>query len=597
MADANAQLDQAKKNLALCLSTDSDCVYGTSNKCMPSVAYTDRFGDRADFHMAHLILGNCHLDAFTAASMTEHLAAWKSCSEKVLQSLPEDALTKMSNNVDDVATRYEAIRRQSQKFGEDCKPKMPLIGQRLWETRSVCRYEQNFGEEQCDASLTEAYDIADAARETDGCLYYAESQLRRDKIKADHDAACHEQYDGSIEKAKANISSAQQAANEAKAAEQKAKQEQERNAANHNQPNGSSPVDAEKKKQQEEAERRREAIERAQKQQEEATEHNNENIGNVAQLAMLMPGGGTTASGTTGYFAFRFGGGFEILPVPEHVSSSVGSGSNTTIAAGIGPSLNVEYWPVFSPVIDLGAFGHASIGVMELAGGGTFVFRGEGGGQVSLGIDSGISVLFQFAAGYQSGSTSSDTTTPLGDSISSSGSVSQTYQRIATGLHFCSDGNSDSGFCDTAVDLLGGVERASDDPQGVSGTPLTLEARVTLRRSLMVDVHSIVGLPLSPNNALNANAARGFGIGVDVSKSLDYFGDPYVASSSSGKLSRRHEGPLFLTLAALSIGGGLLLDLSPASAHDHKFQVLDMVPIALYVMGGASALYGGYLLR
>jgi hypothetical protein len=181
-SQATAQGQQAetqrKANLANCLSTDNNCVDGTSNNCAPSVPYGDRFGGRRQISATVDAARACGVGImgwFQQCWIPKVEAILALADVKELVSKVDDVRTRVLNLPSDVATGMPTCQ-----FDAETVSQVPF-----W-----CRNQQS----DCVRQATAAFDALDCARRVDQFLYTAEAQANRNTLKKQHDDACQQQY-------------------------------------------------------------------------------------------------------------------------------------------------------------------------------------------------------------------------------------------------------------------------------------------------------------------------------------------------------------------------------------------------------------------
>jgi hypothetical protein len=171
-----------KANLAMCLATDQSCPsgsYGTSANCVPSVAYTDRFGGRGSVRAAHL-----EAQMYTGADMGQ---AWTAeANNKIAPLLDQAGLQPMVAIMNQFIPRANALSSAVLVGFPTCSaPESSTDQLRFWcaNRRADCLSKTAASEQEIDC-----------ARQKDQFLYYAEAKQHGIDIQKKHDADCHQQF-------------------------------------------------------------------------------------------------------------------------------------------------------------------------------------------------------------------------------------------------------------------------------------------------------------------------------------------------------------------------------------------------------------------
>jgi len=183
-AQNNAALaeQQRKANLAKCLATDLSCPngsYGTSSNCVPSVAYTDRFGMRG-------VIRTVHMDA-QMYSGSDMGAQWNAeMRDQINPLLVQANIPSMVQIMNQFQSRKSALSSAVLVGYPSCgAPDASTEQLGFWcaNRRADCLTHS-------DSSVQEL----ECARQQDQFLYYAEAKQRGIDIQQSHDASCHQQF-------------------------------------------------------------------------------------------------------------------------------------------------------------------------------------------------------------------------------------------------------------------------------------------------------------------------------------------------------------------------------------------------------------------
>jgi hypothetical protein len=171
-----AELD-SKREAALkaCLSTDINCEYGTANNCRPSVPYTDSWGVRFTFALALVNAQKCEAD-------------WsKVCGPQVSKTITRPMVQDAWKRLDDLFKRSGAMPPELAcplpADWADGSGAVLTARDWCWNRKADC----------LDV-LPRAIHVMEEAVQVESCLYTNEYKLKRDRLKADHDADCQAKY-------------------------------------------------------------------------------------------------------------------------------------------------------------------------------------------------------------------------------------------------------------------------------------------------------------------------------------------------------------------------------------------------------------------
>lgn len=293
--------------------------------------------------------------------------------------------------------------------------------------------------------------------------------------------------------------------------------------------------------------------------------------------------------------SFGIGLGAEVAPVQAYTSATTAAVGDRR-AYGVGPRVTLEVWPVRSSHLSLGLFGDVFLGGLPVSQGGDTVLTAHGGLKLEAGLDQVVALIVGYGFGY----TSATTTSGIGaqDRPAVSGSSRYGFARADAGLRLCMVPDGARAYCRIALDLEVGVEEMDFVAKGAP-LPLYASARLTVAHGLTLGLHLVTNEPVHPlANAGLPAPPRSLGLGVTVGRTWDVFGAPYLSGAGAGSpaAARRRLGYAYLGAGGLSLAGGLLVDLLPASGRDHALEPLDLVPLGLYAVSAILCASGVYLL-
>lgn len=182
-ANAAAAAEQKRKaNLAACLATDLSCPggsYGTSSSCVPSVAYTDRFGNRGVVDRARM-----QAQMYAGPDMGPPWVA--EYTNNVAPILDQANLPPMVEIMGQFVARKNALSSAVLVGYPSCSaPDSSTDQLKFWCSNRHA---------DCLTQTTKAEQELDCARQQDQFLYYAEAKQHGIDAQQKHDADCHTQF-------------------------------------------------------------------------------------------------------------------------------------------------------------------------------------------------------------------------------------------------------------------------------------------------------------------------------------------------------------------------------------------------------------------
>jgi hypothetical protein len=191
-AKAQARL-KAKQDLDACLATDVSCDYGTDPLCVPSVPYSDPWGDRFELQKALQILRMCD------AKDTDNLR-WMgakpgggadACKDHVFSVLPD--MPSLASKTSSFESR---VGNLPPDLAAMCPGPSPDPGDS--ETIRQLTFWCNNSASDCATHLQSGFDTLVKELKIDSCLWGVEMPYERKRLKAQHDADCQQKYQSAI---------------------------------------------------------------------------------------------------------------------------------------------------------------------------------------------------------------------------------------------------------------------------------------------------------------------------------------------------------------------------------------------------------------
>jgi hypothetical protein len=173
--EAERKEQDRKKELEACLSLDTNCSYGTSNKCEPT-PYGDEWGERGQFRRAIEIFKMCNDEPWE-----------KSCLPKVLATLPDLKV---------IVARLKKLDKREHALPHEYREQCPAWESDLGNSEHIAqvRFWCSNTKKDCMPTLEVAVRELENAFRVDECVYRQEFHAYRDDLKKKHDDECHKKF-------------------------------------------------------------------------------------------------------------------------------------------------------------------------------------------------------------------------------------------------------------------------------------------------------------------------------------------------------------------------------------------------------------------
>jgi hypothetical protein len=173
--------------------------------------------------------------------------------------------------------------------------------------------------------------------------------------------------------------------------------------------------------------------------------------------------------------------GFGVVPLYTDTdqTTDVRSHSDTSVAVGFGPRIELGLWPVVTPWFSVGVTGLSFFGALALPGGGDLLLDVAGTARVLLGPEQYVSLAARYGIGFRVVTSSVDAGGGVVDATAS-GSFHHSYRESAGGIHIClSAFKGETSLCEDNLDIWY-VSQQSDAFETTVTTPASGGGRVPI---------------------------------------------------------------------------------------------------------------------